>query len=95
MTRRGDDIFSDLRLALDQAILGAVAEVPTLTGTAKVKIPPGTSSGVRLRLKGKGARAEGGAGQGDHYVTVQIDVPKHVDEPAKELLIQFMRRTRQ
>lgn len=88
--QRGADVHSDVRLRIDQAILGTLVEVPTLTGTSKVKIPPGTSSGVKLRLKGKGARN----GQGDHYVTVQIDVPKHLDEQAKKLLVELMQRVR-
>jgi len=92
-TQRGNDVHSDARLAIDQAILGAVAEVPTLTGMAKVKIPPGTSSGVKLRLKGKGAPGKDGS-QGDHYVTVQIDVPKQLDDEAKKLLVQFMQRVK-
>jgi molecular chaperone DnaJ len=90
-TQRGNDVHSDVRVGLDQAILGTVAEVPTLTGTSKVKIPPGTSSGVKLRLKGKGAPGNNGD-QGDHYATVHIDVPKHIDEDAKKLLVQFMQR---
>jgi molecular chaperone DnaJ len=92
-TQRGNDVHSDVRLAMDQAILGTVAEVPTMSGTAKVKIPPGTSSGVKLRLKGKGAPGKDG-NQGDHYVTVQIDVPKHLDDEAKKLLVQFMQRVK-
>ena len=92
-TQRGNDVHSDARLAVDQAILGTVAEVPTLTGVAKVKIPPGTSSGVKLRLKGKGAPGKDGS-QGDHYVTVQIDVPKQLDDEAKKLLVQFMQRVK-
>lgn len=91
--QRGHDIHSDVRLAVDQAILGAVAEVPTSTGTARVKVPPGTSSGRRLRLKGKGARRQDGS-HGDHYVTVQIDVPRQVDEEARKLLVQFMQRVK-
>jgi DnaJ-class molecular chaperone len=90
-TQRGNDVHADLRIGLDQAILGAVAEVPTLTGTSKVKVPPGTSSGMKLRLKGKGAPGKDGA-HGDHYATVHIDVPKQIDEEAKKLLVQFMQR---
>jgi len=91
VTQRGLDVHSDVRLSIDQAVLGTVAEVPTLTGRASVKIPPGTSSGVKLRLKGKGA--EDGRGQrGDHFVTVHIDVPKQVDDEAKGLLVAFMAR---
>ena len=48
------------RLGIDQAVLGAVADVPTISGKASVKIPPGTSSGVKLRLRGKGAHGPGG-----------------------------------
>ena len=88
---RGLDVYSDLRLALDQAILGTVAQVTTLDSTAKVKVPPGTSSGVKLRLKGKGARSKEGR-TGNHYVTVHIDVPKNLDENQKKLLIQLMQR---
>lgn len=93
VVQRGSDVYSDVRLSVDQAILGTVAEVATLTGKAKVKIPPGTSSGVKLRLKGKGPQGADGS-RGDHFVTVQIDVPKHLDEKAKKLLIELMQRTR-
>jgi len=92
--RRGNDIHSDTHVAIDQAVLGTVVEIATLTGRANVKIPPGTSSGAKLRLKGKGAVGHDGT-QGDHYVTVQIDVPKVVDDKAKKLLVQFMQRVRQ
>ena len=91
--QKGDDIHSDVRLAIDQAVLGTVAAVPTLDGRASVKIPPGTSSGVKLRLKGKGAIGPGGR-RGDHFVTVHIDVPKHLDEEAKRLIVSFMARAR-
>jgi DnaJ-class molecular chaperone len=91
VTQRGNDVYSDARLTIDQAVLGTVVDVPTLGGKASVKIPPGTSSGVKLRLKEKGA--EDGAGhRGDHFVTVHIDVPKQVDEEAKRLLVAFMAR---
>ena len=56
-----------------------------------MRVPPGTGSGVKLRLKGKGATRASGA-RGDHYVTIQIDVPKDVDDKAKKLLVQFMKR---
>lgn len=92
-TQRGSDIYSNVRIAIDQAVLGTVAEVPTLTGKASVKIPPATSSGVKLRLKGRGADKPGG-GRGDHFVTVQIDVPKNLDDTAKRHLVAFMERVR-
>src|SRR5439155_1762293 len=70
----GNDVASDARISFDRAILGTVATVATIDGKAEVKIPPGTSSGKRLRLRGKGMPDRAG-GAGDHYVTVQIDVP--------------------
>jgi DnaJ-class molecular chaperone len=94
LTQRGGSIYSDLRIPVDQAMLGSVAKVPTLTGSAQVTIPPGTSSGQKLRLKGKGAKlaspsgAKGGAkaSHGDHFVTVHIDVPKVGTRESRDLL---------
>lgn len=88
-TLRGADVHADLRLPLDQAILGTVVDVATLDGSGRVKVPSGTSSGVRLRLKGKGARRRDGT-RGHHYATVHIDVPKNLDDKAKQLLVKFM-----
>ena len=85
----GHDLHSDVRISFDRAILGTVASVATLDGKADVRVPPGTSSGKRLRLRGKGI-----GGRGDHYVTVQIDVPRDLDDEAKKLLVQFATRTR-
>ena len=89
----GTDVYSDVRIAFDRAILGTVATVATIDGKAEVKVPPGTSSGRKLRLKGKGVGGRSGQ-HGDHYVTVQIDVPKDLDEEAKKLLVQLVQRTR-
>jgi DnaJ-class molecular chaperone len=89
----GNDVSSDIRIAFDRAILGTVATVATIDGRAEVKIPPGTSSGKKLRLRGKGMPDHTG-GYGDHYVTVQIDVPHDVDDEAKKLLAQFVTRLR-
>jgi molecular chaperone DnaJ len=81
---KGSDVYSDVRIPFAHAMLGTVVEVPTIDGVASVKIPPGSSSGRKLRLRGKGAA--GPAGPGDHYVTVQIDVPAQLDEEGKKLL---------
>ncbi|HZJ67951.1 MAG TPA: DnaJ domain-containing protein [Kofleriaceae bacterium] len=88
-----NDVSSDIRISFDRAILGTVATVATIDGKAEVKIPPGTSSGKRLRLRGKGMPDRAG-GAGDHYVTVQIDVPHDLDDEAKKALIQFVTRLR-
>jgi molecular chaperone DnaJ len=89
----GADVASDVRISFDRAILGTVSTVATIDGKAEVKIPPGTSSGKRLRLRGKGMPDRSG-GVGDHYVTIQIDVPHDLDEDAKKALIQLVTRLR-
>ncbi|HUJ63484.1 MAG TPA: DnaJ domain-containing protein [Kofleriaceae bacterium] len=89
----GNDVHSDARISFDRAILGTVATVATIDGKAEVKVPPGTSSGKKLRLRGKGVTGRGGR-TGDHYVTVQIDVPAELDDEAKKLLVQLVQRLR-
>ena len=88
----GVDVSSDVRIPFDRAILGTVATVPTIDGKAEVKIPPGTSSGKKLRLRGKG-RSENGR-QGDHYITIHIDVPSDLDDEAQKLLVQLTSQLR-
>lgn len=89
----GADVTSDVRISFDRAILGTVAPVATIDGKAEVKIPPGTSSGKKLRLRGKGL-PDGAGNVGDHYVTIQIDVPHELDDEAKKALVQFVTRLR-
>jgi DnaJ-class molecular chaperone len=89
----GSDVYSDVRISFDRAILGTVATVATIDGKAEVKVPPGTASGRKLRLRGKGVSGRGGH-TGDHYVTVQIDVPGDLDDDEKKLLIQLVTRLR-
>ena len=89
----GSDVASDVRISFDRAILGTIATVATIDGKAEVKIPPGTSSGKKLRLRGKGMSDHTG-GAGDHYVTIQIDVPNELDDDAKKALIQLVTRLR-
>jgi molecular chaperone DnaJ len=84
LTVKGNDVYSDVRVPFGDAMLGTVANVATMDGVASVKIPPGTSSGRKLRLRGKGAATP--AGPGDHYVTIHIDVPSQLDEKGKKLL---------
>jgi len=85
LTVKGSDVHSDVRLPFQDAILGTVRDVATLDGASTVKIPPGTSSGQKLRLRGKGVIGPTGEA-GDHYVTVHIDVPKHLDDESKRRL---------
>ncbi len=87
--REGDDLYVEVPIGIDEAALGATVEVPTLEGTTKVKIPPGTSSGTKLRLRGKGVQTAGGAGPGDQYVSIKIVAPKELSPRGAQLLREF------
>ena len=92
--RKGADIEVDVPIALDEAVLGTAAEIPTLEGTkAKVNIPACTSSGTKLRLRGKGAGDKKG-GRGDLYGVVQITIPKNISDEARKHIEQFGQLTR-
>ena len=92
--RRGPDIEVDVPIAIDEAVLGTTAEVPTLEGTkAKVTIPAGTGSGTKLRLRAKGAGDRKG-GRGDLYGVVQIAVPKTISDEARKHIESFGQLTR-
>ncbi len=82
--REGHDIHMDLPVSIDEAVLGARVSVPTVDGTVSLSIPKGSSSGRRLRLKGKGITASGKTG--DQYVTVQIMVPASPDKDLEKFL---------
>jgi DnaJ-class molecular chaperone len=80
----------DLRISVTQAILGGRVDCETPQGKVKLTVPPGTSSGTQLRLRGKGARGEDGA-LSDLYVTIEIDVPTNVDSASRKLIEEFGR----
>ena len=83
--RQGDDDLQvDLQVAPWEAALGATVPVPTLTGTAQVRVPAGSSSGRRLRLRGRGLPRRGGE-HGNLYATVQIAVPRELSDEEREL----------
>lgn len=81
--REGRDLYLDLPISVHEAVLGAQVEVPTLTGHVTVTIPPGTDSGTKLRLRGKGVPQPSGRGAGDLYVIAQIKVPKGLAADAR------------
>jgi molecular chaperone DnaJ len=85
--RRGDDLYTVVPITVSEASLGAKVEVPTIDGRAQVRIPPGTDSGKKLRLREKGAPSARRQGhRGDQIVEVQVVVPKPEDEHVRELL---------
>jgi curved DNA-binding protein len=84
--RDGVDLLLDLPVTVSEATLGARVEIPTLDGTATVTIPPGSDSGRRLRLRGKGIADPKSGARGELYVTVQIRVPVGLDPDARAKL---------
>jgi molecular chaperone DnaJ len=85
--REGDDIYITVPVTATEAALGAKVEVPTIDGRAQLKIPPGTQSGQKLRLREKGVPSATRDGvRGDEIVEVKVTVPMPRDEKTKELL---------
>lgn len=84
--RQESDITMDLPVTYTDAILGTSVEIPTLTGKAVIRIPPGTHTGQTFRLKGKGFPKIGGFGSGDMLVRLIVDTPEKISNRQKELL---------
>jgi molecular chaperone DnaJ len=85
--RDGDDISLTVPVSATEAALGAKIEVPTIDGRALLKIPPGTQSGQKLRLREKGVPSATREGvRGDEIVEITVSVPMPRDERTKELL---------
>lgn len=93
--RRGeDDLDVDLPVTPWQAALGATVSVQTPNGTAQVRVPPGSSSGRRLRLRGRGLPASGG-GSGDLHAIIMITVPTTLSDRERELYEQLAESSRE
>ena len=87
-TREGDDLHVAVAIAIHEAALGAKIEVPSLDGPARLRVPPGTQSGQRFRIRERGVASRGGR-RGDLVVEVRLVLPKLLDERSKELLREF------
>ena len=86
-TRQGDDIHLTVPVTVAEASLGAKVEVPTIDGRAQLKIPPGTQSGQKLRMRERGVESAQQPGQrGDEIVTVTVVVPHLNDERSREIM---------
>ena len=93
--RKGTDVYTTVNVPFITAALGGEAKVQTLNGQVMCRIPEGTQSGSKIRLKGKGIQAMGKAGvYGDLYVTVQVQVPRNLSEESKRRLREFDTSTR-
>ncbi len=81
--REGSDILLDVPVTYAEAVKGAKISVPTIDGPVTVSVPAGSSSGRKLRLRGRGVATPGGSSRGDQYVVLQVIVPK---EQSREFL---------
>ncbi len=87
--RDGDDIYCEMPITFVQAALGDEIEVPTLHGKVKLKVPAGTQTGTKFRLKGKGVPNVRGYGVGDQHILVRILTPTKLTDKQKQLLKEF------
>lgn len=87
--REGTDLFCAVPISFPQAALGSEITVPTLYGEHKLKIPEGTQSGHRFRIRNKGVPVLQGSGRGDLYVDVHVQTPAKLTKHQRELLEQL------
>ena len=89
--REGDDLIYNLPLSFSKATLGTEEEVPTMEGTAKLRIPAGTQPQAQFRMRGKGMPRLQGMGKGDLRVKVNLEVPRKLNAEQKRALAEFAR----
>jgi molecular chaperone DnaJ len=95
-TRVGDDIHLTVPVTVPEASLGAKVDVPTIDGRAQLKIPPGTQSGQKLRLRERGVEnAQRPDQRGDQIVTVEVTVPTLADERSREIMRELAKLNNQ
>lgn len=88
-TRDGADLHCGMPVSFATAALGGEVEVPTLSGSVKMKIPAGTQGGTGFRIKGHGMPRLGGHAKGDLHVRVEVEVPTRLNHDQKEALRKF------
>jgi molecular chaperone DnaJ len=89
--REGDDVLVEVPVAIHEAALGARVDLDGIDGRARIRVPPGTQSGQRFRLRGRGAPSMRTGQRGDLVVEVRLMLPTVLDERSKELLREFGR----
>ncbi len=89
-TRKGDNIYVTVPITVPEAALGAKIEVPTVDGKTQLRIPPGTQSGQKFRLRERGVPSlRNPEAKGHQFVEVQVILPKVISEETKELLREY------
>lgn len=84
--REGQDVYYEKEISYPTAVLGGVVEVPTLKGSVKLKVRPGTRSGTTIRLRGEGVPYPQSSQRGDMYIVFSVKIPEKVSGHAKKLL---------
>jgi molecular chaperone DnaJ len=84
--RKGDHLEAEIPVTIVEAIRGATIEVPTLAGTKRIRVPPGTQHGTVQRLRGEGPPRLGGRGRGDIHYRLVIDVPRSLSREQREVV---------
>ncbi len=84
--RKGDHLEVDVPITIPEAIRGATIEVPTLSGTKRIRVPPGTQHGTVQRLRGEGPPRLSGRGRGDIHYRLSIDVPSSLSKEQAEVV---------
>ncbi|WP_103764055.1 DnaJ C-terminal domain-containing protein [Roseovarius confluentis] len=92
-TRAGDNVEIELPITFDEAVLGTKVDVPTISGTVAMTVPKGTSSGDRLRLKGRGLPITKG-GKGDQIVRLRIVLPDKIDARMEDLAKEWRKHVK-
>jgi curved DNA-binding protein len=82
--REGDDLYVEKTVKFTEAVLGTTVDVPTLDGDKKVKVPPGTQSNTKIRIKGFGMPLMQGKGKGNLYVKIAIETPRKLSKTQRE-----------
>lgn len=85
-TRKGDNLYVRVPVTLQEAVFGAKIDVPTPSGNVSLTVPPGSSSGTKLRIRGRGVPKKGEQPHGDLYAELTIALPKNWSDSDKELL---------
>jgi molecular chaperone DnaJ len=89
--REGDELHMIVPIAIHEAALGAKIDIETPDGAVRLRVPPGTQSGQRFRLRDRGFPARQSGRKGDLVAEVRMRLPKVIDERSKELLREFGR----
>ena len=87
--RTDDDLNCVVKVTLAQATLGAEIEVPTIQGTARLRLPAATQPGTVLRMRGKGLPHRFGVGHGDQLVEVNVEIPRGLSNRARRLITEL------